>query len=115
MTDINIVVINGRLTKSAEFREIGGSLNCRFSVAVNRSRKNGDQWEDEVSYIDCEAWGNLAGRVEGKLGKGTKVTVSGHLRQYRWDKDGQSQSRLYVVADNIDIHRPGAEEAANGF
>ena len=113
MTDINTVVVVGRLTKNAEFRQIGGATNCRFSLAVNRSRKVNDQWEDEVSYIDIQAWGKLAERMQGRLSKSTQATVTGYLRQERWEQDGQQRSRLTVVADQIVPHAP--KEQANGF
>ena len=47
MTDINRVILVGRLVKDAELKFTSASTPVtRFSVAVNRSRKNGDQWEE---------------------------------------------------------------------
>lgn len=113
MTDINVVVIAGRLTKNAEFRQVGGTNNARFTIATNRSRKVNDQWEDETSFIDIQAWGRLAENMSGRLGKGTSVTVSGYLRQERWESSGEKRSRLVVVADQITVHTP--KEQDNGF
>ena len=111
MTDINNVCLVGRLVKNAEFRQIGGQSNGRFSVAVNKSRKINDQWEDEVSYIDIQAWGRLAENMQGRLLQGTKVTVSGSLKQERWEQNGEKRSKVLVQADQIDAPK----EQANGF
>lgn len=115
MTDINNVTIVGRLVENAEFKQMGSSLNMRFSIAVNKSKKVNDAWEDEVSYIDVKAWGRLAERMVDKLSKGTKVTIAGHLKQDRWEKDGQQRSKLGVVATEIDVHAAMApKEQDNG-
>ena len=115
MTDINNVTIVGGLVKNAEFRHIGGVTNARFTLAVSRGRKNGDKWEEETSYIDMECWNKLADAMEGRLAKGTKVTIAGYLKQDRWEKDGQQRSKLVVVATEIDVHAAMApKEQDNG-
>ena len=44
MTDLNRVVLIGRLTRDAETKFIqSGQAVCKFSLAVNRKRKVGDQ------------------------------------------------------------------------
>ena len=32
--------------------------------------------------------------------KGKQICVEGHLKQDRWEKDGQKQSRITIQADN---------------
>ena len=99
MTDINRVILVGRLVKDAELKFTSASTPVtRFSVAVNRSRKNGDQWEEEVSYIDIVLWGRSAESISKFLTKGKQVAVEGELRQNRWEQDGQQRSKLEVVA-----------------
>ena len=62
MADINHVVLVGRLTRDAELKyTANGQAVCKFSIAVNRRRKNGDQWEDEANYL---TWFFGAGRVK---------------------------------------------------
>jgi len=105
MTDINTVVVVGRLTKNAEFRQVGGATKASFSLAVSRSRKVNDQWEDETSYVDIQAWGKMAQNLEGRLPKGTKVTVEGYLRQESWEQNGEKRHKLVVVANMVDAPR----------
>ena len=102
MTDFNNVTIVGRLVKDAEFRQMGNSLNARFSIAVNKSKKVNDQWEDEVSYIDVQCWGRLAENMVGSLKRGTRVAVMGWLKQDRWEQDGQQKSKLM---DKVGDHK----------
>jgi len=58
MTDVNHVILIGRLTRDAELKyTAGGQSVCKFSIAVNLRRKNGDQWIDEASFFDVVLWG----------------------------------------------------------
>ena len=61
MQDINSVHLTGRLTRDAEltFTKDNTAL-AKFSIAVNRSKKSGDKWEDEASFFDCVLWGKQA-------------------------------------------------------
>ena len=113
MTDTNNVNIAGRIVKDAEFKQMGNSLNCRFSIAVNKSKKIDGAWEDEVSYIDIQAWGKLAETMVGNLKKGTRINVTGYLKQDRWEQEGQQRSKLQVVANDIFFEAP--KESVNGF
>ena len=64
MTDLNRVMLIGRLTRDAELKSIAsGQAVCKFSLAVNRRRKNGDQWEDEANFFDVVLWGRQIGRA----------------------------------------------------
>ena len=106
MTDMNSVNLIGRLTRDIgenDFRYTQGGTACmKLSLAVNRSRKGAEgQWADEVSYIDVTVWGKQAENIRQFLGKGKQVAVAGFLKQDRWEKDGQKQSKICVVADNV--------------
>ena len=60
MADLNHVTLIGRLTRDAELKYTPGGLAISsFSIAVNRRRKNGDQWVDEVSYFDINLYGSF--------------------------------------------------------
>jgi single-strand DNA-binding protein len=58
MTDLNDVILIGRITKDVgsderSFSFVGnGTAKAVVSLAVNRSVKKGDSWEDEVSYME---------------------------------------------------------------
>jgi single-strand DNA-binding protein len=109
MTDINHVLLIGRLTRDIGSDERSfaylpnGQARANVSVAVNRSRKNGDQWVDEANYFDVTIWGKTAENLKPYLLKGKQIAVDGHLKQDRWEKDGQKFSRVTVVADNVQL------------
>ena len=104
MVDINHVVLVGRLTRDAELKyTTTGQAVCKFSIAVNRRRKNGDQWEDEASYFDVVLWGRQGESLNQYLLKGKQVGVDGELRQDRWQQDGQNRSKIEIVAGNVQL------------
>jgi len=102
--DINHVVLVGRLTRDAELKSIAsGQAVCKFSIAVNRSKKNGEQWEDEPNFFDVVLWGRRGEVLHQYLNKGKMVAVDGELRQDRWQQDGQNRSKVEIVANNIQL------------
>lgn len=103
MTDLNSLQIVGNLTKDAELKYIAnGMAVCKMSIAVNRSFKKNDAWQDETSFFDVEAWGKLAERLSG-VSKGQRVLVIGSLKQESWEKDGVKQSKVKIVADSVEL------------
>jgi len=113
MADINRVVLVGRLTRDAELKYTSaGQAVCKFSVAVNRRRKNGDQWEDEANYFDVVLWGRQGESLNQYLVKGKAVGIDGELRQDRWQQDGQNRSKVEIVAGNIQLL--GGTQSSNG-
>ena len=104
MAEINHVVLVGRLTRDAELKYTSnGQAVCKFSIAINRRRKNGDQWEDEPNYFDIVLWGRQGEALNQYLTKGKTVGVDGELRQDRWQQDGQNRSKVEIVASYIQL------------
>ena len=104
MTDLNRVVLIGRLTRDAELKYTSsGQAVCKFSIAVNRKKKNGDQWEDEANYFDIVVWGRQGESIHQYLLKGKMVGVDGELRQDRWQQDGQNRSKIEIIANNLQL------------
>ena len=99
---LNSVNIMGNLTKDPEMKYIpSGKAVCSLSIANNRVfSKNGEK-VTEVSYFDVEVWGVVAENCSKYLTKGQGIIVEGRLRQDRWEKDGKTQSRVRITANNI--------------
>ena len=74
-----------------------------------RGVKKGDKWEDEASFFDVVIWGKTAESLKPKLNKGRQITVSGYLKQDRWEKDGQKQSRVQIIAEQVEVPNVKAE------
>jgi single-strand DNA-binding protein len=99
---LNSVNIMGNLTRDPELKyTASGKAVCNLSIANNRIfSKNGER-ATEVSYFDVEAWGVVGENCAKYLTKGSGIIVEGRLRQDRWDKDGKTQSRVRISANNI--------------
>ena len=104
MADVNHVVLIGRLTRDAELKYTsGGQAVCKFSIAVNRRKKNGDQWEDEANFFDIVLWGKQGESLQSYLVKGKMIGVDGELRQDRWQQDGQNRSKVEIIANYVQL------------
>ena len=118
---VNQVSLSGNLTRNAELRVThSGMAALGFSVAVNERRRDprSGEWKDRPSFVDCVLFGPRAEPLATRLAKGTKVCVSGRLRQERWvAHDGTNRSRLEVIVDDLDFmsradgHESGHEPA----
>jgi single-strand DNA-binding protein len=102
MNDLNQLALNGRLTRDAELKYANsGTAICNFSLASNRSVKKDGKYEDEANFFDCTLFGKSAENLCKYLVKGQQVSISGELRQERWEKDGEKKSRVSIIANNI--------------
>lgn len=100
------VTVVGNLTADPEIKTTKtGSSVLKVGVAVNRRWKNKqDEWEEQPSFFDVNAWGELADNVAASLSKGSRVIISGRLEQQSWEnKEGQKQTKVVLVADDIGV------------
>ena len=107
MRGFSKAIIAGNLTRDPELRTTpSGASVCSFSVAVNRVYRDtsGEQKED-VSFIDCSAWGKLGEMISQYAKRGSGVLVSGRLDQRSWeDKNtGQKRSRVEIVVEDFNF------------
>lgn len=101
-TDLNSVSLIGTLVKDAELKTVGNGFNIlAMGIANNYSQKKNDTYEQEVSFFDCRLLGKVAQALAPYMKKGSKVAVSGKLRQERWEKDGKKNSKVYILIDDI--------------
>lgn len=108
------VTVVGNLTADPEIKTTKtGSSVLKVGVAVNRRWKNKqDEWEEQPSFFDVNAWGELADNVAASLFKGSRVIVTGRLEQQTWEnKEGQKQSKVVLVADDIGVSLRKAQVA----
>ena len=111
MADVNQVILIGRLVRDAELKYTAtGQAVSKFSLAVIRSVKQGDDWKTEPNYFDVVLWGCLAESLNQYLLKGKQIAVTGELRQERWERDGAPRSKVGVVAENIQLLGGGKSE-----
>ncbi len=115
MADLNHVVLIGRLTRDAELKyTAGGQAVCKFSLAINRRKKSGDQWVEEPNFFDVVLWGRQGETLNQYLVKGKQIAVEGELRQDRWEQDGQNRSKVEIMANNVQLLGGGAGAGGAG-
>lgn len=105
MSDTNTVVLEGRLTRSAELK-YGKNNNAvvTFSIANNESIKNADgKWDSIPNFFDCVMFGKYAESMSKHLTKGRSINVTGRLKQDRWEKDGQKMSKVTVRVMDVSL------------
>lgn len=120
MRGFSKAIITGNLTRDPELRSTpGGASVCGFSVAVNRTYRGSDgENKEEVSYIDCSAWGKLGEMIAQYAKKGSGVLVSGRLSQRSWeDKNGGGKrSRVEIVVEDFNfIGAPSNRDNGSGY
>jgi len=112
MQDVNVVCLVGRLTKDVEVKCFDSYNIFKISLAVNRAVKRNDTWEDDVSYFDCQMF-SKNNALSQYLKKGTQIAIKGFLKQDRWEKDGNKQSRVCVSIDDIQLLGSKKESSQN--
>jgi len=101
LADVNSVVLVGRLTGDAELKYTKeGTAVCKFSLANNFYAGKD---KEGVGFFDVTVWGKSAEALHPYLVKGKRIAVQGELRQERWEKDGQKQSRVGITAQSIQL------------
>lgn len=103
MKDLNSVTMTGRLTADPELRYTNtGYPVMNFTLAFNRSRKVGGEWEEFGNFIDAKIYGNQAEWLAQNLHKGSFVAVAGSIEQERWQaKDGGNRSKIVLHVDGL--------------
>jgi len=112
VNNLNSVLVEGNLVADPELRYTSsGTPVCSFTIGVNRSWKDGDQWKDEASYFDITAWNRQGEVCKEHLTKGQSVRVAGRLKQDRWEQEGQKRSKVIIVAEHVEFgKKPKAAE-----
>jgi len=115
MADINVVILVGRLTRDPELRYTpAGTAVTGFGLAVNNRRKVGDEWKEEPCFVDVKIFGRMAETSSEYLSKGRQCAIEGRLSYSKWEKDGQTRSKLEVIANNIQFLGQGQGQQGRG-
>jgi len=119
MQGLNSVILMGRVGNDPDLRQTAqGVALCRFRMATNRSRRQGETWVEETDWHDVVLWEEQAERVHRRLGKGDLCTVEGRLATRAWtDGEGKRHTRVEVVGQRVGVvnsQRRPREEAPAG-
>lgn len=119
MRGFSKAIIAGNLVRDPEMRTTpGGAQVCSFTIAVNRTFKDGSgNQQEQVSYLDCVAWGRSAEIICQYVKKGSALLVSGRLDQRSWEDktSGQRRSRTEIVVEDFSFISNGGTGTGGGF
>jgi single-strand DNA-binding protein len=101
MADSTVTLV-GNLTRDPELRyTTGGRGVASFGLAVNRRYQVNGEWQEQVSFFNVVAWGQLGENVAATLSKGSRTIVFGRLEQRSYETNGEKKSIVEVVADEV--------------
>ncbi|HXR47305.1 MAG TPA: single-stranded DNA-binding protein [Candidatus Limnocylindrales bacterium] len=110
MASFNKVILMGNLTRDPELRYTPkGTAIARIGLAVNRVWKTETgESKEEVTFVDCDAYGKTGETIGQYLKKGSPVLVEGRLRLHTWEDKNtkQKQSKLRVDVENFKFVGP---------
>ena len=112
MTKIeNNFAVTGFVGKDAEIRQFTTASVARFSLAIGRSEKNGEENNRVSAFINVEVWRkNENADSFDKLTKGSMLTVEGYFKTEEWsDQEGVKHNRIVLVATKF-YETPDKEE-----
>lgn len=111
MSDLNVVVLMGRLGRDPEMRATqSGTPVCEISLAVNVGF--GDR--KSTAWVKVVSWGKTAEFVDKYFKKGGPICITGRLEEEKWkDKEsGKERTRLFVTAEKASFSLSSKSENA---
>ena len=97
----NSFAVTGFIGKDAEIRSFQAASVARFSIAISRAEKKGEETTYASSFTSVEAWRkNEALGSFDVLKKGNLITVEGYFKPEEWTdaESGARRSRIVMVA-----------------
>jgi single-strand DNA-binding protein len=116
MASFNKCLLMGNLTRDPELKFLPSQTAVtEFGVACNRKfrTKEGEDRE-EVTFVDCTAFGKTAEVISQYMSKGKPIFIEGRLKFDSWEdkQGGGKRSKLTVVIENFQFvgGREGGEQ-----
>ena len=99
----NSITLVGNLTRDPELRfTTGGKGVASFGIAVGRRYQVNGEWQEQTSYFNIVAGGQMGENAAATLTKGMRVIVSGRLEQREYqNREGEKRTAIEINADEI--------------
>jgi single-strand DNA-binding protein len=106
MANYNKVILMGNITRDLELRHTPSNMAVlQIGIAVNRKWRdsNTNEMREEVTFVDCDAFGKTAENIAKYFAKGRPIFLEGRLKLDTWkDKtDGSNRSKLKVIVETF--------------
>ena len=96
----NSFAVTGFVGKDASIHQFTTASVARFSLAISRNEKNGDENSRTSAFMNVEAWRKNENTASfDRLVKGALLTVEGYFKPEEWqDAEEVKHNRVILVA-----------------
>src|SRR4051812_12626911 len=105
MASFNKVILMGNLTRDPQLKYLPSQMAVvEFGLAMNRKfRTQAGEDREEVTFIDCAAFGKTGELINQYFQKGKPIFVKGRIKYDTWEdkQGGGKRSKLSVVVENF--------------
>ena len=103
---INKAILIGYVGKDPDIRQAANTQVATFTLATTEkgyTLANGTDVPDRTEWHNIVAWRGLAELAEKWIKKGSQIYIEGKITTRSWEKDGVTNYRTEIVADNIQL------------
>ena len=109
---MNQIFITGNCAGEMKLKATQTGLTiCEFTIAQNYFRGK----EKAVNFFQCVAFSKTAEFLGQYATKGSKLAISGELRQETWEKEGKKESRVKIIIDRAELMGGREEKPGSRF
>jgi single-strand DNA-binding protein len=106
MSGETTLTVVGNVTADPQLRFTGsGAAVASFTVASTPrtfDRQSGEWKDGDALFLRCNAWRQMAENVAESLSRGSRVLVSGRLRQRSFEtKEGEQRTVMELEVDEV--------------
>lgn len=95
---MNRVILTGRICKKLELKKLKDDKSvCEFTIATNRIG------QEDADFINCIVWNKQAENLVKYQDKGSLIGVEGQLRSERYEHNGQTKYKTYILVSQIEF------------
>ena len=105
MPSVNKVILVGNLTRDPQTKQLPTqTMVTEFGLAMNRKfRTQAGEDREEVTFIDCAAFGKTGELINQYFTKGKPIFVEGRIKYDSWEdkQGGGKRSKMSVIVENF--------------
>lgn len=96
---VNKIILQGRLVRDIELKDVGGFQMTEFTVAWSEKYKD----NETKCFLRCKAWRSTAEFLSRFFAKGQELIIEGRMVTEEWEKDGEKQSRTICNVEKVNF------------
>jgi single-strand DNA-binding protein len=104
MSDINKVILVGRLGADGVLKDVGNTSVLNFTVATSKSWDKDGQRQEKTEWHRCALWGKRAQILAQYVTKGRQVFIEGEIQSNSWEgKNGEKRESKDIMVSDIQL------------